>query len=104
MEQNFAKELIERYGICFPEGCEHDDDTFWMLYSLFAKDVYFLSERLYNYRIRVNSIMSNYFNKKPKNKYDRYRVCNFVYDFCKEKGCWKPTWRPFPTFTAGRRE
>lgn len=82
----FAKELIERYGICFPEGCEHDDDTFWMLYSLFAKDVYFLSERLYNYRIRVNSIMSNYFNKKPKNKYDRYRVCNFVYDFLQRKG------------------
>lgn len=82
----FAKELIERYGICFPEGCEHDDDTFWMLYSLFAKDVYFLSERLYNYRIRVNSIMSNYFNKKPKNKYDRYRVCNFVYDFLHGKG------------------
>ena len=54
--------------------------------KIFAKDVYFLSERLYNYRIRVNSIMSNYFNKKPKNKYDRYRVCNFVYDFLQRKG------------------
>lgn len=81
----FRREFIERFGIYFPEGCEHDDDAFWMLCGLFADSIYFSTRRLYNYRIRANSIMSNYFNKKPKNKYDRYKVCNFVYDFLQKK-------------------
>ncbi len=77
----FKKELIDRYGICFPEGCEHDDDVFWTLYGMVSKSVYFEKQKLYNYRIRPNSIMSNYFNRKPKDKYDRLKVSRFVVEF-----------------------
>ena len=81
----FKKSIIERQGICFPDGCEHDDDVFWLLYGMFAKTIFFLPDMLYNYRIRAGSIMGNYFDCRPKDKYDRFKICNFAYSFLQNK-------------------
>lgn len=82
----FKKSIIKRQGTCFPDGCEHDDDAFWLLYGMFAKTIFFLPDVLYNYRIRAGSIMGNYFDRRPKDKYDRLKICNFAYSFLQNKG------------------
>ncbi len=81
----FRKSIIEEQEIFFPDGCDHEDDAFWILYGLQAQTIFFLSKKLYNYRIRPNSIMSSYFIHQPKNKYERFKICNFVYNILKRK-------------------
>ena len=77
----WKKEIIDRYCIRFPDGHEHDDDAFWFMYGFVADKVYYLKEKLYHYFIRQNSMMDNYFNKKPKNRNDRLSSADYVCDF-----------------------
>ena len=82
-------DIIRQNGIRFPDGCEHDDDAFWYMYSFFTKNIYQLNQFLYHYVVRQNSIMDNYCSGKPKNKKDRMLISNAVFDFLKKNNLLK---------------
>ena len=79
----WRKEIIDRYHIRFPEGCNHEDDAFWAIYSFCAEKILYLPQKLYHYFIRSGSIMDDYVNLKMKNRLDRMRSSHFVFDFLK---------------------
>ena len=77
----WKKSIVDKYNIKFPSGCEHDDDAFCFMYFLVSKTVFLISQHLYHYTIRENSIMENYNNKKMKNKWDRIIISKFIGDY-----------------------
>jgi glycosyltransferase involved in cell wall biosynthesis len=77
----WRRDIVEKYGIRFPEYHEHDDDAFWYMYAMVSKNVFYLSTPLYNYFIRSGSIMSNLTNKRPRNRMDRIAISEYVLDF-----------------------
>ena len=77
----WRRDLVEKYGIRFPEGHEHDDDAFWYMYAMIAKNIFYLKTPLYHYFLRSGSIMSTQANKQPKNKMDRIAISEYVLDF-----------------------
>ena len=62
----FRKKLIDQYHIDFPDGHEHDDLAFILKYGFVANDYYSLDEKLYNYLLRDNSVMSNLYSHKRR--------------------------------------
>jgi len=106
----FKLELIRKFQIRFIEGAIHDDNFFSAAYEVCTENCSFLNLRLYNYRIRSNSIgdgqykmqynkvmdiFYNYddlitFSKKNiiyhKNKERIYfRYIDQIYNFCNDK-------------------
>ena len=77
----WKKSIVDKYNIKFPSGCEHDDDAFCLMYFLVSETIFFISQHLYHYIIRENSIMENYNNKKMKNKWDRIKISEFIGDY-----------------------
>lgn len=53
----FKTDIIKKYHICFPNGLIHEDNAFWYMYAVLSKNIYYHSEKLYNYTIRPCSIM-----------------------------------------------
>jgi len=67
----FKKSVIDKYGVRFPDGHEHDDTLFAREYGFVVKDSHHhLEEELYNHTIRRNSIADSYEIRKPKNRWD----------------------------------
>lgn len=60
--------IIKKYDIKFPEGLWCEDNPFFWSYALVSNSVFFLNDKLYNYRIRAGSIMCQH-NKKRKGNY-----------------------------------
>jgi len=77
----FKKSLIEQYHITFPTGFKHDDDCFWFKYSFFNRGMLIIQDKLYNYVIRKNSIMDDYFLGKQASYLDRLAVFKNVLSF-----------------------
>jgi len=80
----FKKELIEKYNIRFPVGLKYEDNAFFYKYVLHAKHIYCLNEFLYNYIMRSDSIMGNYYNKKYGVSVDNLKVFEIIYLYYKE--------------------
>lgn len=47
---------IKDYNLTFPEGLTYEDGEFYFKYFTFNPDTYIIENRLYNYRVRKNSI------------------------------------------------
>jgi glycosyltransferase involved in cell wall biosynthesis len=80
----FKHEIIVANQISFPEECDHEDDFFIFIYSLFIDKYFALNKTLYRYYINNNSIMHLYEQGKPKNKYDLFKICCHACDFLKK--------------------
>jgi len=81
----YRREVIQSFGIRFPAGHEADDDAFNFQYELVAKGFVHLKEPLYVYRIRNGSVMSNYLNRRPRNRADFLASATFVLDFALQR-------------------
>ena len=53
----FRRSLINRYGLCFPDGLYYEDAFFTLAYLLLSRRGFYLPERLYHYRLRSDSTM-----------------------------------------------
>ncbi|MDR3253614.1 MAG: glycosyltransferase [Endomicrobium sp.] len=76
----YKKEIIQKYGISFPDGLLFEDAYFFFCYTRFCKNIYFLNEELYNYLRRKNSIMSNLLYSKDL-AVDHLFIAEKIYDF-----------------------
>lgn len=59
----FRKEIIDNYGINFPEGMHFEDAEFYWKYILCCKTANYIDKYFYHYRRREDSIMHNAFHK-----------------------------------------
>lgn len=60
----FKNNLIKKYNIKFAEALIYEDTSFILNYLSVSNKIYILQDKLYNYRIRQNSIMQNRNNEK----------------------------------------
>lgn len=77
----FKKDIIDQYGITFPDGREYDDDCFYLQYMSVIQTADFCNEKLYNYLRRNDSIMGKVCSKKDKSIFDRLYAAKHYYDF-----------------------
>lgn len=73
------KDIIDRFGITFPTGYEHDDSAFILQYLITAKSYYGLDKSLYNYVYTENSIMDKMHKQRKYNK--KYDYCHAMEHF-----------------------
>lgn len=79
----FKKSLVDKYGIRFPDGREHDDAAFVIQYLSVAKIYANVPEKLYNYVVRADSVMDKAYTKHDfeGRQFDLLHVATFIYDF-----------------------
>ncbi|MDR2268468.1 MAG: glycosyltransferase [Holosporaceae bacterium] len=75
----YRKDIIDKYDIRFPDGLLYEDNFFHWKYLTHASSVYFLKEKLYNYRIRENSIIRQMKSKFHKVD-DHFLVCLKIFE------------------------
>ncbi|MBQ1298826.1 glycosyltransferase family 2 protein [Candidatus Saccharibacteria bacterium] len=82
----FKMDVVRGNKICFPKDLNTAEDYyFYCAYMSVSKTVYFLNQKLYNYRRHDNSIMSNNFNKK-KLSMDDILVAEKIFNFYRKNG------------------
>ena len=79
----FKKELIDRYNLRFPDGLEHDDALFCYEYYCICKTAFGMKDKLYNYLLRENSIMDNFYKDKS-GLFDSIKISKYFYNFLVE--------------------
>lgn len=77
----YKKSLIDKYNITFPTGLEHDDTIFNLQYLCVATNGFGLDEQLYNYFIRKNSIMDQFYKKNEAKLYDSILIFELLNNF-----------------------
>lgn len=80
----FKKKIIDKYGIKFIDGYEHDDYNFFYKYLSCSNYFYSIDKKIYNYDIsNPQSVMSLYFNDniKPRKKLDFIYSSHNLIDF-----------------------
>ena len=82
----FKKELIDKYGIRFPDGRWGEDDCFVWQYLSVAESIFYLPEKLYYYLRRDGSMVSGMQRKNPLHLYDRFYTSVFYYEFLSQNG------------------
>lgn len=79
----YKREIIDNAGIRFPEGVIYEDAYFNDTYMVNCNNIFFLNERLYNYRRHSGSIMSQSF-KKTGIAADYQEILESLYSYLKE--------------------
>jgi hypothetical protein len=79
----YFRDIVSKYEISFSEGLLYEDNSFHWKYMLQAKNVYFLEKKLYNYKIRKNSIMHQTKSKSPRVK-DHFLICLEIFNYMKK--------------------
>lgn len=83
----FRRELIEQHGIRFPEGVLYEDTAFYHLYGLCSRRaIYLPDERLYHYRRRSGSTMSDTFDGISRRAVDMLRIAESIHTFMTAQG------------------
>lgn len=80
----FKASIIKKYNIIFPSKLHYEDYSFVNKYFICCKDVFYIKEKLYNYRRRPNSIMDNVFKNKSERILDHLIIFNDFFNFCKD--------------------
>ena len=77
----YKKSIIDEKEIRFPTKSGHDDNTFWLTYSVWAKNGYYIPKYLYNYVQRENSIMGTRFLKTTTKIFDNIDLIPPIVDY-----------------------
>jgi glycosyltransferase involved in cell wall biosynthesis len=82
----FRRSIITEHGLRFPEGLKFEDFYFFHAYMVYAKKIFFLKERLHNYRRRVGSIMNLTFNSRRTSSLDHLKCSVLLWNLFKKEG------------------
>ena len=80
----YRRDIIEQHNVWFPRGLKYEDEYFWRAYMNWVNKIAFVPEKLYKYRRRAGSIMSNTFNQKQKQNTDNLKIAFAYFDYLKE--------------------
>lgn len=81
----FRKEIIEKHNIHFPVGVKYEDEYWWRLYTIYARSIVYVKDRVYYYRQRSGSIMDDT-RKKERLNDERMRMAIAFYEEIKKRG------------------
>jgi glycosyltransferase involved in cell wall biosynthesis len=82
----FRRSIITEHGLRFPAGLKFEDFYFFHAYMVYAKQIFFLKEKLHNYRRRVGSIMNQTFNSRRTSSLDHLKCSILLWDLFKKEG------------------
>jgi len=82
----FKKQLIDQWGLRFPQGLLFEDNTFFVSYALHARHAYFIGEALYHYRQRCDSIMGKAADGKTHRRADKLENFVLIYKHYEQHG------------------
>ena len=80
----FKKELLDKSGLIFPKDVHIKrgyDTSFIVQYLMYANSIYFLSEKLYNYWQREDSLVHSFNTGKSQNKFDVWYGFEYLLNF-----------------------
>lgn len=78
----YKRSFLFENGLRFKEGIFHEDNLFTPIACYYARNVHQISDSLYNYRMRVNSITNRNLSKR---KFDLLEVANELAAFFTSK-------------------
>lgn len=81
------RNFLIRNNIFFPENCYHEDEFFFLACVLNDPTILCMKENLYNYRVRKNSIMYNFFYKKDelhKSSLNVIKIAERIFNYSKK--------------------
>lgn len=79
----YHRDIIEAHNVWFPTGLKYEDEYFWRAYMIWVNKIAFVPEKLYKYRRRAGSIMSNTFSQKQKLNTDNLKIAFAFWDYLK---------------------
>jgi glycosyltransferase involved in cell wall biosynthesis len=82
----YRREVIDRHRVLFPDGLLYEDFTFNLAYLLVSRQAFYLNERLYNYRQRPNSTMSQTRLSSFDRAADHLSVVMELFKFMRDRG------------------
>ena len=85
----FKRKIIQKYNLQFPEGLKYEDLYFFNVYCLRAKKIYLLTDKLYNYRRRPNSIMNKSFSGTTNASLDMVKIAINYFNYIKANNLYK---------------
>lgn len=77
----YRKSIIDKFNISFPDGLKYEDAYFFNAYMGQANSIFFVNEKLYNYRRRKGSIMNLTFNKKSSDSIHHLKIAILLYEY-----------------------
>ncbi|MDR3177622.1 MAG: glycosyltransferase [Campylobacteraceae bacterium] len=80
----YRRSILEKYKIEFPEGLRYEDAYFYNAYACWTKTIFFVNEKLYNYRRRADSIMNQIFSGKSGYSIDHLKIGIAFYEYLKK--------------------
>ena len=78
----YRRTFLRQHSLCFPVGLLHEDELFVPQACALAQNVKILSNILYEYRMRENSIVHS---AKLKSYQDKMVISEYLYDFFKNQ-------------------
>lgn len=82
----FRRSLLNQYGIAFPEGLRYEDAYFFIIYAIRSKYIYYIPDKLYNYRRSDSSFMVQTFAEKKGQSLDHVKIGIQIYEYLKNHG------------------
>jgi glycosyltransferase involved in cell wall biosynthesis/exopolysaccharide biosynthesis predicted pyruvyltransferase EpsI len=77
----YKRDILSKYNVWFPKGLKYEDAYFFNAYFCWVKSVFFIDEKLYNYRRRVGSIMNETFSGTSDFAIDHLKIAISFYDY-----------------------
>jgi glycosyltransferase involved in cell wall biosynthesis len=81
----YRKDIIDKYGLTFPEGMLFEDYSFYWRYIFCCKNAYYIIDKKHNYRRREGSIMNRTFEGSPR-AIEHLHAIELIFDFILKNG------------------
>jgi glycosyltransferase involved in cell wall biosynthesis len=78
--------VIRDHDLKYPEGLKFEDFYFFHALALYIKSVFFIKDKLYNYRRRAGSTMKQTFDGVRAMSIDHYTVTELLWNLYKKEG------------------
>lgn len=105
----FRRAIIIKNNLRFPSGLRYEDELFFRAYMLYAQNITFITNKLYNYRRNTGSIMNKTFGKTATYWMDNLKVAIQYQDFLSARGLFAEKYEAFwrdsflPAFKSAMR-
>lgn len=80
----YKKEIFLKHQIQWPERLKYEDNFVFYTYTCWINAIYFIPEKLYNYRRRAGSIMNKTFQMNTSSALDHLKIAFFLFDYYKK--------------------
>ena len=80
----YKKEIFLKHQITWPTGLKYEDAYVFYTYTCWINSIYFLPEKLYNYRRRIGSIMNQTFQANTPFALDHLKIAFVLFDYYKK--------------------